>query len=393
MSRVSIIVPIYNVSPYLEQCLTSILEQDYEDMQIILVDDGSTDGSGDIADRFSAKDGRIQVLHKENGGLVSARKAGLKLADGQYIMCVDGDDSLMKGYISEMMFVAQRDSADVVTSAADWGLRKQYDALPCGLYQSNEEREFLYKNMLSTKPFYTMGILPYLWGKVFKKKVIYNAQMHVDDRISVGEDVACTYAAILNAERITVTSICKYQYRQREDSMIVKDINISDESIEHLAHRYAFMKKEFMGMQDGILIRQLKEYAYFTLFFKYPELLMSDDGEEFLPFGIKKGERIVLYGNGQYGRKLEKILTERDFCKIIYKTDRNVEKSKEIRPLTTLLNTDFDRIVLATMRSDYLEEMQVMIERMGIQKEKVCGMHSSEALCQRADSILMTIAG
>lgn len=89
---ISIIVPVYNVESYLEQCIDSILAQSYKNLEIILVDDGSTDRSGDICDRYAEKDSRIHVVHKANGGLSSARNAGLKICHGDYLGFVDSDD-------------------------------------------------------------------------------------------------------------------------------------------------------------------------------------------------------------------------------------------------------------------------------------------------------------
>ena len=89
---ISIIVPIYNIVAYLSQCLDSLINQTFAELEIILVDDGSTDGCGELCDSYGRRDPRIVVLHKENGGLVSARKAGLKVASGQYIAYVDWDD-------------------------------------------------------------------------------------------------------------------------------------------------------------------------------------------------------------------------------------------------------------------------------------------------------------
>ena len=95
---ISIIIPVYNVEPYIEKCLESVLDQTYKEFECILVNDGSTDKSGQICDRFAAIDSRIRIIHKKNGGLVSARKTGLKEASGQFIGGVDPDDWIEKDY-------------------------------------------------------------------------------------------------------------------------------------------------------------------------------------------------------------------------------------------------------------------------------------------------------
>ena len=99
--RYSIIVPIYKIEQYITQCIESIIHQTYKNIEIILVDDGSDDNCPVICDEYALKDDRIKVIHKENGGLVSARKAGALEATGDYICCVDGDDYIAENYIEE----------------------------------------------------------------------------------------------------------------------------------------------------------------------------------------------------------------------------------------------------------------------------------------------------
>lgn len=100
---VSVIVAIYNVADYLPRCIESITQQTYHELEIVLVDDGSTDSSGVICDKYAVKDSRISVIHKENGGAYSARNAGLKSSRGQYILMIDGDDYMLPTMVSTMI--------------------------------------------------------------------------------------------------------------------------------------------------------------------------------------------------------------------------------------------------------------------------------------------------
>ena len=105
MEKISIIVPVYNIEEYIEKCVKSITKQTYKNLEIILVDDGSTDSAGKICDKLAEKDERIKVIHKKNGGLSSARNAGMKKATGDYICFIDGDDYISKDYC-ELMYNA-----------------------------------------------------------------------------------------------------------------------------------------------------------------------------------------------------------------------------------------------------------------------------------------------
>ena len=108
MATVSIIVPIYNVETELRKCVSSILAQTYKDIEVILVDDGSPDNSGAICDEFASKDNRIVVIHKENGGLVNARKSGLERSTGRFISYVDGDDWIEEDFIQNLVDCQQK---------------------------------------------------------------------------------------------------------------------------------------------------------------------------------------------------------------------------------------------------------------------------------------------
>lgn len=114
MAKISIIVPIYNVEAYLQKCLSSILDQTYRQFELILVNDGSTDASGEICDYFAASDDRITVIHKKNGGVTSARKAGLRRAIGDFVGWVDPDDWIEKDYFEKMVLAQEDSQADIV---------------------------------------------------------------------------------------------------------------------------------------------------------------------------------------------------------------------------------------------------------------------------------------
>ena len=111
---ISVIIPVYNVEAYLPQCLDSVLTQSYSSLQVILIDDGSTDSSGGICDEYAAKDSRIHVIHQKNGGAASAKNAGLRVAIGKYLSFVDSDDYLEKNAYSFMVNCLQTTGADVV---------------------------------------------------------------------------------------------------------------------------------------------------------------------------------------------------------------------------------------------------------------------------------------
>ena len=139
---ISVIVPIYNIASYLRRCVESLLSQTFSDLEILLVDDGSTDGSGALCEEYRKKDGRIRVIHKENGGLVSARKAGLRAAGGAYIAYVDGDDFVEPDMYERMYAELVKQAVDVVMCGRfeDTGdvSREVFHGIPEGRYGKAE---------------------------------------------------------------------------------------------------------------------------------------------------------------------------------------------------------------------------------------------------------------
>ena len=127
---VSVIVPVYNVEKYLERCINSIIQQSYNNLEIILIDDGSTDASGKICDEYKEKDDRIIVIHKENGGLSDARNAGIKIFTGEYVTFIDSDDYVSKNMVSNMLDILEKSSCRIVQ------VENQYQKLMADIYKN-----------------------------------------------------------------------------------------------------------------------------------------------------------------------------------------------------------------------------------------------------------------
>ncbi|POZ57580.1 putative glycosyltransferase EpsJ [Lysinibacillus sphaericus] len=220
----SIIVPIYNVELYLQQCVDSILRQTFEDFELILVNDGSTDNSPNICDEYAARDARIIVVHKENGGLVSARKAGLSIAKGKYIGYVDSDDWIEADMYQALCDAAQAFNVDIVIcdiieNYLDYEVRSTQIVKP-GLYRKDRMIKEVYPMMLYAGRYYQFGLFPSVSNKIFKKSLLEKFQFRVDDQIRMGEDVACTYPSLLNAKSIyLLDKQYLYHYRKNPSSM------------------------------------------------------------------------------------------------------------------------------------------------------------------------------
>ena len=219
----SVIVPIYNVAQFLPQCIGSILGQTYTNFELILVDDGSTDTSGKICDEYASKDKRIIVIHKPNGGLVSARQAGTQIAKGEYIVPVDGDDWSNSALLATLATAISQHNADIICYAAlrtsssttegvkvGWNLRPQ-------LYNKTQINTEILLNLIRNPKGYYLS--PNVWGKAFKRDLYVPCQMAVNPQITIGEDACVTYPAVVRAQTLVVLPQVLYYYRMNADSM------------------------------------------------------------------------------------------------------------------------------------------------------------------------------
>lgn len=202
---VSVIVPVYNISDYILKCLKSIGKQSYSNLEIIVVDDGSTDKSGEICDEFARGDGRVKVFHKKNGGLSEARNFGIKKAKGEIIALVDGDDFVEVDYIKTMYEATVKDDADVVICGYN-------EVVPKEQTMSGEEAT---KKLLVEQE--NLEIVA--WNKLYKKKLFVgnNIEYPVGEK---HEDALTTYKILASAKKVSYVPKSLYHYVTRDDSIM-----------------------------------------------------------------------------------------------------------------------------------------------------------------------------
>lgn len=354
---VSVIVPIYNARDYLERCISSICNQTFVDLEIILVDDGSIDGSGEICDDFSQKDKRISVIHQENKGIVNARKVGLKASHGEFIGFVDSDDWIELNMYERLFQTMIEQEVDIVMCGRFENTgeieRSVFHGVPEGKYTKEQMIHSVYPRMIVNNAFFEWGIFPSLWDKLFKKECVETFQLRVDDRIEIGEDAACVYPCCIHANSIYIMRECLYHYRQTIGSMVkrIEDFELEREKFHIL---YQFMKTELSCHHDRYdLQEQWDKYILFLMTSRADSLYNGYDKLDYLfPFPrVKKGDKIILYGAGTYGQRLFKYIKKTDFCKIVAWVDQNyIELQKmnlNVEDPTCITGLDFDHILVA----------------------------------------------
>ena len=218
----SIIVPVYNAEKYLEECLDSVISQEYANLEIILVDDGSTDKSKDICDEYEKKDSRIKVIHKENGGASSARNAGLYIAKGEYIGFVDSDDYISESLFSILLQALLETDADIAKCGFqefkynDFEIEKR-----TGKKRVFTRKEAIY-NFLTVEysPYKEMNVL--VNAALFKRKMFDNIKF---PDVPMHEDTYISPKLFLESEKIVYVDESLYFYRQNENSVMRTDFS------------------------------------------------------------------------------------------------------------------------------------------------------------------------
>lgn len=227
---VSVIVPVYNVSAYLPQCLDSILGQDYEKLEVILIDDGSPDDSGAICDRYARKDSRIRVIHQKNAGAAAAKNAGLRIATGEYLSFVDSDDYLEPGVYRYLVDILKENEADVVRCAFRNVYRSRTED---NLYEPGRR---VVDGITFLRSFATDWTCGLLWNKLYRRELFDGIFFEEGHKI---DDEYFTYRGIMNARKVVYDDRVIYNYRKRASGVM-----LSPESAGKLAmDRIDFMEK------------------------------------------------------------------------------------------------------------------------------------------------------
>lgn len=255
---ISIIVPVYNVESYLKECIESIINQTYKELEILLIDDGSTDGSGSICDEYKQKDNRIKTIHQNNRGISNARNVGLKSASGKYICFVDSDD-LIHPQMVELLYNSLIDNDADISICHEISFSDN-DSFVFDTYESYTKEciEDRIQLLTHTTDDWT-GPINWSWNKIYKRELISGLSFTEQKRM---EDVRFIPEYLINVSKGVWIKECLYGYRQRIGStMNSNDSRIPIEYAEALLHQRSFIEKagapELVQKYDLYLLKKL----------------------------------------------------------------------------------------------------------------------------------------
>ncbi len=238
---ISIIVPVYKVEPYLDECVKSIADQTYTDIEVILIDDGSPDKCPSICDAWTQKDARIKVIHKKNGGLSDARNAGLRIAKGEYIAFIDSDDyiapTMLEELLSKLIETDSEISACGVEMLWEDGKSECLTSNFCGVLNNYEAMDALLSESYLKQP---------VWYKLYKRSVVEGIYFEAG---KCHEDVFFSYLPISRAKRVCVFDTPLYYYRQRNDSIMGESFSPKRiDALEGKERRLDFIKNNYPSL-------------------------------------------------------------------------------------------------------------------------------------------------
>lgn len=298
MELISIIVPIYNVEKYLSECLDSIINQTYKNLEIILIDDGSTDNSGKICDKYAKKDKRIVVIHRTNGGVSSARNLGLKIANGSYIGFVDADDWIANDMYENLYINLKKFNADIsVCKFKNVYKRKNIvhnDEKYSNLVSLNSEQAL--EILFDIKKCYSWS----LWNKLYKKEILSN----FDEKLTIAEDLMQIFKIYFNKNVITsFENKEKYFYYFRKGSACHSNIFSIDRIKEIDVWKYILKEvsnNQHFRVCESLAIYNLKRLIWSGLF----DLAYSYNKNNKKKFKLfKKENKIILKMLNKYNIK------------------------------------------------------------------------------------------
>ena len=379
-SLISVIVPVFNIDKYISKCIESIMEQTYKNLQIILVDDGSTDTSGEICDRYAKKDIRIQVIHKKNGGLVSARNAGLEAAAGEYVGFVDGDDYIDIGFYEVLLEDMLKNDVDFV----HMGYRTENgnSSRACGNFETekyqlteNSRLYFVEEGIFGKSG--TFQITPSIWSKLFKREFIQKCYARVPKELSYGEDMFCLSMCMLEGRSMYLHKTAMYHYVNRQGSLM-NSAYVS--SVINISELYHALKNLFMEYNVyGFLRPCLETYLARIMLLAIKKIGKSMESVSFYylkNIDVIKGKKVVIYGAGSVGQGYYAQISRYATCMIVGWVDLKFQQYQfgyaQVQPVTELEKMQYDVLLLAIKDENKAKQIQrELMERRGIPEKMI----------------------
>lgn len=376
--KLSVIVPVYNAEMYIEKCINSIIKQDYDNVEIIIVNDGSTDNTHEVCEAIAKTDNRIVYLTQDKMGAIAARRNGVENCSGDYICFVDADD-----FILEQAYSYAKDAMSKGIDLIHFSIARYFDESNCkidrpklkeGTYYREEIENIIFPRLIWNFDQKCSGFEPQLGVNIIRSELVKRQYKHLNESFWYGEDIAIVYPSILKAESMEIIDKCYYMHRQRigECWPYVKNDNYFD----GLSKLFNYLLVEFDEVLNLFDFR--KQIDYFYMFaVQLKKVAYQDETFEktaLFPFNrVETGKRIVLYGAGNVGKQYYNQLVSINYCQSLLWVDRRADfiQDERVKSIGLIDSYDFDYIVVAIENKTICNEVFEQLIGNGVNEKKI----------------------
>lgn len=382
--KISVIVPIYNEkAQYMDECISSIRNQTYENLEIILVDDGSSSPCYEMCDEYAMKDNRIKVIHKDNGGSLSARRKGIEIASGDYVAFVDSDDWIELDLYKKIAEVILKNEPDMITASnyyrnyTDGQSMKAYDNDRSGFWTSGEFEKEVFPYFIKTNDFFDTEFPISMWAYLFKANFAREIIQKIDDKIKTSEDYTFLMFALLKAESFAAISYRGHHYRSNINSKTHTLKNMKEllqpvyETVDSEIN-----KSRYNECNREILKKKNILHTYHALMLKdYGKLVEVSDDFLFPYSKVKRGSKILIYGAGKLGKQIYGVIKDNSNYKLVGMLDKNWELYKNqgmnVKAPEDILSLEYDYVIIAIVYVNVKNQVKKDLVEMGVAEDKI----------------------
>lgn len=370
----SVIIPVFNGEEYIKRCLESVVNQTYRNLEIIVINDGSTDGTGKICLEYARIDKRIEYIEQTNHGVAYAKRRGIELAEGEYIGFVDADDFIDADMYEKLL--ACMDGVELVTSGFFFLGGEQFDLFEPGIYDTEEQMQYICENMVLFEDTKNRGVTTNLCNKLFKADILKKVVESTTLDVFLGEDAEIVYKYILRCNSINVTRICAYHYEYVNTSITH---SINEQYMRNVESLYFSLKKEFENSKyNKVLIPKLERWIW-CFIQDIPLFLGWKSIERFRymnPYtNLLENKKIILYGAGAVGKDYFKLNQRTKEYEIVGWVDRNWEGlavyGMDVCSVEQIIYMKYDYILIAVKQQSIANEIKQQLLERGIPNEKI----------------------
>lgn len=330
---ISVIIPIYNAKEYLKRAIDSVLNQDYEDFELILVNDGSTDHSLEICEEYEKADARVRVITKKNGGVSSARNLGIKEAKGEYITFLDADDFLENTALSKMNSIMEKGDVDIACFGYKLVSNNSQSAVLSGvnILISDHNDYFNYYNKIEVNAGFNTAC-----AKVYKLSLIRKNNLFFVENISILEDISFVFRALRYSKNVIFDSSCIYNYYQSERESLVKSYNANFSYAiqkEYASSKWIVDYLDDSGKRSYYSKRFDKILAFLIKLYSQEGLKRKEKKEKLKECLKSQATKEILKGNEyrkkSFKNKIRLLAMRRRLYWLVIKTIKNKTKNKK----------------------------------------------------------------